>query len=194
MRPTIYASAASCMHIIACPWKCKSYLPISRAISQTNHKKGSFQIRSSVLSWNCWISWRATVPSQYFWVFLTLPALRNSFQGALPPMVGQSFFLAGSFPPNVHGSASAAIWANFQVGNDDGDLPTPSSCSAYAILLIILPACRGASWAGDGGCTGNKGLLSFPPACTHCPGSQNSGFAILFSLPGGYFLSSHAGM
>ena len=27
MRPTIYASAASCRHIMVLPWKCKSYLP-----------------------------------------------------------------------------------------------------------------------------------------------------------------------
>ena len=165
MRPTIYASAASCRHIIACPWKHKSYLPTSRAISQTNYKKGSFQIRSSVLFWNHWILQRATVPGQYFWVFLTLPALRNSFQGALPPMVGWSFLLAGSSPPNVHGLVSTAIWAKCWVGNDDGNFPTPSSCSTIMILLIILPASRGTSWAGDGGCTGNEGLLSIPPAC-----------------------------
>ena len=53
MRPTKYASAASCRHIMALPWKHKSYLPTSRAISWTSHEKGSFLIRSSVLFWNC---------------------------------------------------------------------------------------------------------------------------------------------
>ena len=96
MRPTIYASAASCRHIIVLPWKQKSYLPTSRAISWTNCEKGSFQIRSSMLFWNCQISRRATVPGLYFLVFLTLPAWRNSFWGALPPTVGWSFLLAGS--------------------------------------------------------------------------------------------------
>ena len=28
MRPTTYASAASCKHMIVQPWKCKSYLPV----------------------------------------------------------------------------------------------------------------------------------------------------------------------
>ena len=109
MRPTIYASAASCRHIMALPWKCKSYLPTSRAISQTSHEKGSFLIRSSVLFWNCWISQRATMPGQYFLVFFTLPAQRNSFWGALPPTVGQSFLLTGSSLPKSDGPASAAI-------------------------------------------------------------------------------------
>ena len=85
MRLTKYASAASCRHIMALPWKHRSYLPTSRAISWTSREKGSFLIRSSVLFWNCWISQRATVPGQYFLVFLTLPAQRISFQGALPP-------------------------------------------------------------------------------------------------------------
>ena len=109
MRPTIYASTVSCKHIIACPWKYRSYLTTSRAILQTNCEKGSFQIRSSVLFWNQQISQRATVPGQYFMVFLTLLAFRNSFQGALPPAVGQSFFLAGSSPPVIDGPASTAI-------------------------------------------------------------------------------------
>ena len=63
------------------PWKHKSYLPTSRAISWTNCKKGSFQMRSSMLFWNCWISQRASVPGWYFLVFFTLPAWRNFFWG-----------------------------------------------------------------------------------------------------------------
>ena len=127
MRPTIYASAASCRHIMVLPWKCKSYLPTSRAILWTNCEKGSFQIRSSVLFWNHQISQKATVPGQYFLVFFTFPAWRNSFWGALPPTVGQSFLLTGSSLPNIDGPASTAIWANCQVGNNEGDLPTPQA-------------------------------------------------------------------
>ena len=61
MRPTKYVSAASCRHMMALPWKHKSYLPTSWAISQTSCEKGSFLIRISVLFWKCQISWRATV-------------------------------------------------------------------------------------------------------------------------------------
>ena len=150
MRPTIYASAASCRHIIVLPWKCKSYLPTSRAIMQTKHKKGSFQIRNSVLFWNHQITQRATVPGQYFLVFFTFPAWRNSFWGVLPPTVSWSFLLTVSFLPNVDGPASAAIWANCWVSNNEGDLPTPLSCSASAIWCMISLACRGTSLAGVG--------------------------------------------
>ena len=164
MRPTIYASAASCRHIIVLPWKCRSYLPTSRAISWTNCKKGSFWIRSSVLFWNCQISRRATVPGQYFLVFFTFPAWRNSFLGALPPMVGWSFLLTVSSLPNVDGPASSAIWANCQVGNDEGDLPTPLSCCCLCNSLHnLLSLWRGLfSWSR--GCTGDEGLLSLVSA------------------------------
>ena len=153
MRPTTYASAASCRHIMALPWKCKSYLPTSRAISWTSCEKGSFLMKSSVLFGNCQISQRATVPGQYFLVFLTFPAWRNSFQGALPPMVGQSFLLTGSSLPKADGLASAAIWANCQVGDNDGDLPTFSSLLAFSTCfsassppLLWARAC----WLGMG--------------------------------------------
>ena len=96
--PTRYASTASCRHKMAHACNHKSYLPTSRAISLTSHEKGIFQIRSPVLFWNWQISQRATVPSWYFWGFFTWPALRNSFWGVLPPMVGLCFLLAGSSP------------------------------------------------------------------------------------------------
>ena len=146
------------------PWKCKSYLPTSRAISQTSYEKESFLIRSSVLFWNHQISQRATVPGQYFLVFLTLPAWRNSFQGALPPMVGWSFLLTGS-SPKADGTASTAIWANCWVGNDDSDLPTSSSHLASsthlsASSIIFSTSLMGEGFlAGDGWCTGDGGLL-----------------------------------
>ena len=130
MRPTTYASAASYRHKMVLPWKCKSYLPTSRAISWTNHENRSFLMRSSVLFWNCWVSWRATVPGWYFLVFFTFPAWRNSFWGALPPTVGQNFLLTGSSLPKVDGLASTAIWANCWLGDDARDLPTSSSLLA----------------------------------------------------------------
>ena len=166
MRPTKYASAASCRHIMALLWKCRSYLPTSRAISQTSREKGSFLIRSLVLFLNCQISQRATVPGQYFLVFLTLPAQRNSFQGALPPMVGQSFLWTGS-SPEADGPASAAIWANCQVGNDDGDLPTSSSHLTSSTCLSVSSTIFSTSLMGEGfpvgggWCTGEGGLLPF---------------------------------
>ena len=174
MRPTKYASAASCRHIMVLPWKDRSYLPTSRAISWTSHEKGSFLIRSSVLFWNCQISQRATVPGWYFLVFLTFPALRNSFWGALPPTVGQSFLLTGS-SPEADGPASAAIWANCQVGNDDGDLPTSSSCLASSTHLsassnLFSSSLMGGGFlAGDGWCTEEGASSLSQPAVPTSP-------------------------
>ena len=136
-RDTKNASAASCRHMMVLPWKCRSVLPTSWVISWTSHEKGSFRIRSSVLFWYRRISQRATVPGQYFLVFLTFPAFRNSFHGALPPMVGQSFLQAGSFS-EADGLASAAIWANCRVGNNDSHWPTSSSLLASSTCLYYL--------------------------------------------------------
>ena len=151
ISPTRYASAASCRHKMACSWKCRSYLPTSRAISWTSCKKGSFWMRSPVLFWNQQISQRATVPGWYFQVFFNGAAHKNSFWGALPPMVGQSFLWAGSSPPNLDGPVSAAIWTNCWVGNKCGDIPTSSSCSTSVILLMISSGSGGVSCAGDRG-------------------------------------------
>ena len=107
------------------------------------------------------MSRRATVPGWHFLVFLTLLAFKNSFQGALPPMVDQSLFLASSSPPDVDGLTSTAIWANCWVSNDGCDLPTPSSCSTSAILLIISSALRGVCDAGDGGALVTRAPLLF---------------------------------
>ena len=173
MRPTRNASAASCKHIMVLPWKCISVLPTAWAIWQTSHERGSFLMRSSVLFWNCQISQRATVPGWYLLVFFTFPALRNSFWGALPPMVGWSFLLAGP-SPKADGPASAAIWTNCWVGNNDGDRPTSSSClgssthlSASSTVFLHLPCGWGLS--GLGGVVHRRGgplallgnLLSF---------------------------------
>ena len=166
MRLTKNASAASCKHIMALPWKCISVLPTARAISQTSLEKGSFLMRSSVLFWNCQISQRATVPGQYFLVFFTFPTLRNSFWGALPPTVGWSFLLAGS-SPKTDSPVSTAIWAHCQVGDNDGDLPTSSSSLASSTCLsasstIFSTSLMGEGFlAGEGWCTGEGGLLPF---------------------------------
>ena len=104
-----------------------------------------------MLFWNCQI---------YFLVFFNFLAWRNSFKGALPPTVGQSFLLTAPSLPNIDGPNSTAILANCWVSNNKGDLPNPSSCPASAILLIISSACGGASLAGVGGCTSGEGLFS----------------------------------
>ena len=187
MRLTTYASAASCRHIMVLPWKCRSVLPTERAISWTSHEKGSFLLRSSVLFWNRQISQRATVPGWYFLVFLTFPALRNSFQGALPPTVGQSFLLTGS-SPETDSLASTAIWAICWVGNDDGDLPTSSSCLASSTYLSASSNVFSTSLAGEGflaeegWCTGEGGLLLFAAS------SACSSFVLSTFLPSLSFL------
>ena len=97
---------------------------------------------------------------------LTFPAWRNSFWGALPPMVGQSFLWTGS-SPEADGPGSAAIWANCWVGDDDGDLPTSSShltssTHLSASSIVFSTSLMGEGFlAGDGWCTGEGGLLSF---------------------------------
>ena len=196
MRPTIYTSAASCRHIMVLPWKCKSYLPTSRAISWTNHEKGSFLMRSSVLFWNCQISQRATVPGWYFLVFFTLPAWRNSFWGALPPTVGQSFLLTGSSLPKADVLASAAIWANCWVGNDDSDLPhiLQPSCLLYPPLhlfhlLLLLSHLWGLSgwgwvmhWGGGLHPFSARALLTSWEQRTHLSLPLSSFFGVTFVL------------
>ena len=81
MRPTTYVSAASCRHMMALPWKHKSYLPTSRAILQINCRKGSFWMRSSVLFWNHQISQRATVPRLVLPCLLYLTSLEEFLLG-----------------------------------------------------------------------------------------------------------------
>ena len=120
--PTKYACAAFCRVKMACTWKHISYHPTSRAISQTGCKKGNLRMSRSILFWNQQISWRATVPGWYLLGFFTFQAGSNSFQGALPPMVGQSFLLASFSLPDIDGPASAAIWANCHVSDDSVNL------------------------------------------------------------------------
>ena len=97
---------------------------------------------------------------------LNFTSLEKFLLGALPPMVGQSFLQTGS-SPKADGLASAAIWANGQVGDDDGDLPTSSSHLASSTHLsasstIFSTSLAGEGFpAGDGWCTGDGGLLPF---------------------------------
>ena len=105
------------------------------------------------------------MPGWYLLVFFSFPPLRNSFCGALPPMVGWSF-LQGDSSPKTDGPASAAIWANCRVGNDNGDLPTPSSLLASSTRPFISSNICSTSLAGEellageGWCTGEGGCLS----------------------------------
>ena len=135
--PTKYASAASCRVKMVCTWKSISYHPTSMVISRNRCEKGNIWIRRSVLFWNWQILWRATIPGSYLGDFFTLPAFRNSFQGAMPPVVGLSFLLTTSSPPDIDGLASAATRDNCRVGDDSGNLPTSPYFSASALLLFI---------------------------------------------------------
>ena len=161
MMPIIYASAASCRYIIACPWKHISHLPTCMAISQTSCEKGSFQIRGPVLFWNHCISQRATVTGWYFLDFFTLPACKNSFQGALPPTVGWSFLQAGSSPPNLDGLASTAILDQLSGGQWWWWLPHSFQllCLLHLLLHLFYPWWSLLSWGW--GVNWKGGLLPF---------------------------------
>ena len=174
---TKYAPIASCRHKMAHAWKCRSYLPTYGAISQTSHEKVLLWMRSSMLFWNWGISQRATVPGWCFWGFFNNAAHKNSFQGALAPMVGWSFLQAGSSPPDVDGLASTAIWANCWVGNDSSDLPTCSSHSASSILLFSC------SWLEGVSCTGTGGSTSAGGAGSTCTWALVFTFQTCFSFP-----------
>ena len=184
-RDTKYASAASCRHMMALPWKCISVFPTSWAISRTSRENGSFRIRSSVLFWYRQISRRATVPGRYLLGLLTFPAFRNSFRGALPPTVGQSFLRAGS-SPEADGLASAAIWTNCQVGDDDGDQPASASLFASSThpntpsITCATSLVGEELLAGEGWCTGEGGHFSFTSSFLACLASH---LPHLLSLP-----------
>ena len=96
------------------------------------------------------------MPGQYFLVFFTLPAWRNSFQEALPPSVGQSFLLTGSSLPKSDGLASTAIWANCWVGDDDRDLPTSSSHLTSSTCLSASSNFFSSSLMGEGFLAGDR--------------------------------------
>ena len=134
------------------------------AILQTRCDKGSLQMRRLVLFWNWQILWRATAPGQYLWGFFTFLALRNSFWGALPPMVGWNFLLASSSPLDVDGQAYAAIWANCWVGNDLVTSTHPPTSLHPPFSSPSHLGLEGASTPGTGGSTSAGG--STGAACT----------------------------
>ena len=117
-------------------------------------------MRRSMLFWNQWILQRATIPSWYLQGFFTLPAFRNSFQGALPPMVSLSFLWASSSPPNIDGPASTAIWANCWVGNDSGNLTTSPNFSVSSILF------SNSLWVGGVSTSGTWESVSAGGSCS----------------------------
>ena len=130
------------------------------------------------------------MPGRYFLVFFTCPALRNSFWGALPPTVGWSFLLAGS-SPKVDGLASAAIWANCWVGNNNSNQPTSSSHLASSTHLSASSNICSTSLAGegfltgDGWCTGEGGpfFSAFSSlTCLACSFSLLAPFGLLHLL------------
>ena len=152
-------------------WKPRSCLPTSWAISWTKCEKGCLHMRSSVLFWNWHISWRATVPGQYFW---------GLFSGhrALPPTMGQRFFLACSSPAGSECPVFAAIYL---VGDDPGNCPTSSNFLASSLLLFILTRVGGLWW-----CLGlqlglhlglvpHSGLTSLLPTSRYDLGSCHTG-------------------
>ena len=124
-------------------------------------------MRRLVIFWNWQILWGGAVPSWYLWGFFTFPTFRNSFWGALPPMVGQSFLLASSSLPNIDGPASTAIWANYQVGDDSSDLPTSSNFSVSTFLLSISPGVGRASTSCNGGSASAGGSTGAACTLTH---------------------------
>ena len=142
-KVSILQVAASCRARTTCTWKHRSYLPISWAILQTRCKKGHLCMRSKVLFLNQQITWRATIPSQYFWGLFNIPAFKNFFQWALPPTFGQSLFWADSSPTVIDGPASTAICTSCLVGDDPGDCPTSSSFLTSSLHLSTPPGVGG---------------------------------------------------
>ena len=146
------------------------------------------RMRSSVLFWNRQILQRATIPSQYLWGFFNFPAINNFFLGALPPTVGWSFFPAGSSPSDIECPASVAIWVNCQVSDNCGDLPTSSSHSASATLLLISSLSGEVYCAGAGGSTGVGGLQGWlwasalVLACLTCSPSPFLGMTFVLAM------------
>merc|ERR1712020_793873 len=94
IKPTKYASDASCNAPIAADWNLKSVLK-SWAISRTNRWKGNLRMSNSVDFWYRRISLKATVPGRYLCGFFTPPVVVGAdFRAALVANC-----LRGAFPP-----------------------------------------------------------------------------------------------
>ena len=137
------------------------------------------------------ISHRATVCSLYLWGFFTLPALRNSFWGVLPPTVGQSFLLAGSSLADIDGPTSVAIWANCWFGDNSTDLPTSPSFFASSTLFSNSLWVGGVSTSGTGEVYQCWGFLIF--SMYLCPCSYMEG-PLSFPHPWYFLHYSHTGI
>ena len=80
--------------------------------------------------------------------------------------VGWSFLLAGFFPPDIDGLASAAIWANCWVRHHSGNLSTSSSLSTSSTLssnslqVGSMLCAGGVSLSGTGRSTSTGGHLA----------------------------------
>ena len=69
------------------------------------------------------------------------------FWGPCLPWSARVSFGAGSFPVELDGSHSVAIWANCLVGDNSGDLPTSSNFFTSSLLLSTSPRVGGVSVA-----------------------------------------------
>ena len=112
-----------------------------------------------------------------------MPVFKNSFLGALPPTVSQTFFWAGSFPADINGPTSAAICTSCLVGDDFGNCPTSSSSFlASSLHLSISP--------GEGGLLCHLSLLAWASGCvrtsvlvlTHHPVHPPLGVILILAL------------
>ena len=151
------------------------------------------------------------MPGRYFLVFLTFSAFRNSFHGALPPTIGQSFLQAGSplmqmaLPQQPSGPivGSATMMVTYPLPPAYSP-PQPTSSSPPA--PAPPPSWARSFWLGRGGAP-ERGVTSPPlspslptlPAASvsslspHCPpppswplwqdGPALLSFSILFSPP-----------
>ena len=85
---------------------------------------------------------------------LHLTGLQELFPGSLASY-NWSGLPSGQLLPTWHRwPASTAIWANCQVSDDSGDLPTSPTFSTSAILFSILLNIGGAFTSGTGGSAG----------------------------------------
>ena len=163
-RDTKNASAASCRHMMALPWKHMSVLPTSWAISRTSPEKGSFRIRSSVLFWYRQISWRATVPGWYFLVFLTFPAFQEFLLWGLASN-GRMEFPSGRLPPTQMAQllqpSGPTVGSAIMMVTD----PLPPAYSPPQPTQVISSSTCTTSLvgeellAGEGWCTGEGGCF-----------------------------------
>ena len=91
---------------------------------------------------------------------LHLSSLEEFLLGTFASHGRSELLLACSSPPDIDGLASTAIWANCQVGNDSGDVPTSSNFSASSTLLSSSLWVGAYSTSGTEGSAGTGGAGS----------------------------------